>query len=194
MQINNNISFKKRLTANCAVLNNMAKSEPCSIYRILPDEDEDYFKNLRKDDNWQNSVFLEFAISELPILKRDKRYEMYSIENTEGNCLGFAEIQKGRDFVQIENLETAPQFACNKKSKYRYIGETMVAFSAKLAQLFNKSMLKVNPADDAIDFYSGKCGMEYDDDRVICEMPESQYNELLFQNKKHTGSSIEIVA
>jgi hypothetical protein len=194
MQVNfSNISFKKRLAANCAVLNNNAQSEPCSIYRILPDEDEDYFKKLQNDENWQNSDFLEFAISELPMLKHDKRYKMYSIENRNGNCLGFAEIQDGKDFIQIENLETAPKFAHNKKSKYKYIGETLVTFSTKLAQLLNKSILKVNPADEAIGFYSQKCGMEYDDDRVICELPKKQYNDLILQNEKHTGCSLEIV-
>ncbi len=196
MQINHlNLSFKKRLAANCAVLNRNAQSdEPCSIYRILPDEDADYFTKLRKDENWKNSEFLEFAIYELPYLKRDKRYEMYSIENKDGNCLGFAEIEKGKDFVQIQSLETAPKFANSKKSKYRYIGETFVAFSTKIAQLLNKPILRVNPAEDAIDFYSQKCGMDYDEDRVICELHQDQYHDLLSQNVRHTGRSIEIVA
>ena len=61
MKINafsNNISFKKTLAANCAVLNQNGQKENCKIYKIDPYEDENYFKDLKNDD-----IFCVFSAS-----------------------------------------------------------------------------------------------------------------------------------
>ena len=199
MQINsfiNNISFKKRLVANCAVLNNNGQSEQCAIYQISPYEDADYFTKVQKDENWNGSEYLPFIANELPFLKRRNNvFEIYSMEDKNGNCIAFTELHPEKSSIYVDNLETAPKYVNDKKqSALKYIGETFVTFATKLAQGKQKPIVKLNPADTSIDFYTKNCHMDYDDDHVLCTLPQERYNLLINQNQHHTGSELDLVS
>ena len=199
MQINtriSNISFQKKLAANCTVLKSNGRKEPCKIYKLNPNEDSDYFIKLQKKDYWKNANYLEDIIEELPnIGKGFNTNKIYSMENKNGDCIGFAELTNINDSIYIFTLETAPKYVNYKKqSPLKYIGETLLTFVANLAKKSNKNNIKLCPVSDAIGFYSAKCHMDYNNNEMICILPKEKFDTLISQNIVHTGSKINMLS
>lgn len=196
MKINNmnNFSFQKRLIANCAVLKEK-QPEACKIYKMGA-QDQDYFKNLFKEESWQDAYYLE-SIDAMMKYRTLGGRQIYSMEDSNDNCIAFCEVDhECIDSDILEFIEVAPKIASsNGKRKTKYVGETLMSFLMKYALQNGKQMLAVDsPSERAEDFYLKNCGMS---ERTILNrkdfvINEKGINKLLDKNLSHTGSKIEI--
>lgn len=199
MRIGNikNISFQKKLVASCAVLNG-ATSEECSIYKLDSFEDRDYFDNLAKLQKWQLSYFLSGMADKIrddaPYTKRS----IYAIENSKNECLGYCRVDDTYNNISyLTHLEVVPYASHrNEARKSKYVGETLVAFLAKMAKKNNKKSIYVpNMYMPAMNFYLEKCKFLTCDfiNFSSSELTSDRFEALEKQNFKHTGQNISII-
>lgn len=217
-----NLSFQKKLMANANVIKDN-KPCPVAIYKLDKKEDKNYLKNLSKNDkNWQYPFYLdriqkEFEHSFRFRLKNGSKLEFYTLEDKNQNCLGLVEVDNGKKGKQnIAYLEKFP--ADYQKHRYKYIGETLLAFLAK-QQKSAKEPRKIvvdNAMIEAQEFYlKSKFKYMYDGctynqmylPTVDCDesagyngssadkmfLPKYNDDLLLESNKYHTKSEIELV-
>lgn len=185
-----NAQFKKRLKAKCKVLNNNNEQEQCRIYRLEPGTDDSYFKNLRKKPEWESAAFLDYAIFQLP-RKEVFRSDAFVIENEKEECIGFCELSVA-DNGYIEVIETCPKYRNkeeNKESRYKYIGETMLAFLAKQAKETSIENILLTSKESTIDYYK-KLGFKKIGTRTM-RLYKSNYDSLIENNEKNTESKID---
>ena len=192
------ISFKKSLVANCSVLHECQGPLPCSIYRLSEREDSDYFELLPNKKDWENARYLNYLIEDLNALSDFPYFSIYTLENKDGECLGYTEIAENtNDSYEILLLETAPKFI-SKNTKnpkfYKYIGETLIAFLAKKSLKEKKSFLDVEPSVTAEQFYTHNCFFKkpHNNDSPYF-LKRSKYKKIISQNEEHTSSKIRFV-
>ena len=198
--INNFISFKKQLVATGAYLSN-GESRPCFFYQLKGEEDKLYLENVLRTDEWQNVELVDSLTDNMVNFSND---EFYSIEDSKGNCLGATEIYdetiEGMDTKSIHIIETCPKFSTkNEQRNVKYIGESILAFIAKLCKNENKEMIYIPNADtSAKPFYKDKCFFE---EKTVAdeygELPvflmDEAFDDLITQNENHTQEQIEFV-
>lgn len=202
---NNNISFQKTLAARVNVLKNN-EPYPCKIYK-LDKTDKDYFEGLLSSQNNNFPYFLYILNDEFRgFCNDDMLYDatdFFVLEDKKSRCLGFLETSKMENGEKnIDYLEIAKNCADSNSIRHvKYVGETMVAFLAKLIQNTNsKSPYVVGfTIPSARDFYTDNCGFiennSDNDDIFIPELilPEEKMNDLIAQNEGHTKGKIELV-
>ena len=198
--INNFISFKKQLVATGAYLSN-GESKPCFFYQLKGEEDKLYLEKVLRTDEWQNVELVDSLTDNMVNFSND---EFYSIEDSKGNCLGATEIYdetiEGMDTKSIHIIETCPKFSTkNEQRNVKYIGESILAFIAKLCKNENKEMIYIPNADtSAKPFYKDKCFFE---EKTVAdeygELPvflmDEAFDDLITQNENHTQEQIEFV-
>lgn len=194
-----NPSFQKKLVATSNILH-YNKPCPISIYKIERKEDSDYFINLQETPEWFLSTYLnhiesDFKKSNFIDFLKGKKFDFYSMEDKKGNCIGLIEIDNSKKKVQnIEYFETFPSNRFYRD--YQYIGETMLAFLAKLQQSKKKpkEIIVDTPMLDAQPFYK-KAFMKYIDEMMTLDgmyLPKENEELLIKNNEKHTGTKIQM--
>ena len=203
MKINlqNNLSFQKTLVAKTKFKNNTKSNKPqsCKIYVLDDIEDMYYISKLAGKTEWKNANFLfSFRKDLASCISPFTRNAVYVMEMGEKNeCIALAEVNQESSDLKVVLLETSPKYKKslksnkNNKREISYIGETFLAFFAKLAKKNNIDEINLTSVPSAIRFYVDKCGFspcEKGDIRVF--LPKFKYDELIKQNKKHTGGKI----
>lgn len=199
ININNSIiNFGKTLKARTSVLNAKGDSVPCSIYKINPHTDGDYFEKLSNDENWQNSEYVDFLDEEIPYVRETPENEFFVLETNKGECIAISEVtEKPKKYV-LDILETSPICVNDRKhknAKYKYAGETIISFLAKMAAKHKKECIQTEPVISAKKFYTDKCHFsprpDAEDYHVF--LNNKDYNTLIRQNETHTNSKIELL-
>lgn len=198
--LNKQISFSKTLVANCSVLNKNDGPIPCKIYSLNQQEDSDYFEKIPNASDWENAKYLCYLKVDLERFDDFvyKDYSIYALENEEGDCLGYSEISNkylGTD--EVTYLETVPSQAYynRRKSKLKYIGETLLSFMVKKAQKDSKDFVELYPSMASTMFYMKKCFFTpYDDDPDTFYLDKYNFDKLIKNNEQNTNSSIELLA
>ena len=201
MNINfNNISvnFGKTLKAKACVLNDKGLSVPCHIYELDPKKDCDYFENLSQKESWQKAEYIDFLDEEIPYIIDTPEENLYAIETQNGECLGVSTVMYKPHELILNILETAPAFVNDgrhKSTPYRYVGETLIAFLAKMAASSNKEYIQTEPADSAKEFYMKHCHFKPDKDSEDYNvfLRNKSFNRLIKQNEHHTKSKLEVI-
>lgn len=194
----NNIFFQKKLVAKCAVKKG-TQNEQCSIYKLDSIDDIYYFDDIAKTSEWQRPYFLTSIMYRLGNDIASNDYiNYYAIENSDNKCLGYCRVDDSIDkFSSLTHLEVMSDASHNNpERKYKYIGETLVAFLAKKAKCLKKESVKVpNMSMSAMKFYLDKCKFLTRDfiNFSSSELPFERFEELETQNAKHTGQTIEIM-
>ncbi len=192
------INFQKKLIAKAGLLKDN-KPMPCRIYLLERGTDKDYFKT--QGQVWKKAKYLEPVENSLQSRKNNINdvYEssIYAIEDLKGKCLGYCEYDTDdKDKNILITLEVHPRYSVkNEKRKIKYIGETLLAFLAKLTAIENKRKLLIFlPVKSAEQFYEEKCGFKKLKGSVNMEMESKNFDALIAQNKTHTKQAIEILA
>lgn len=191
------IPFQKKLVANCTVIKDNS-AYPCSIYSLSAEEDKNYFKNLEYEKDWIDGDYLSHA--DYLISKKAGQREFYTIEDKDENCLGFCctdLIDKNANRVEV--IETVNRaISGNSKSRYKYIGETLLSFLCKLTDKDTKKQeLQIDsPMSTALDFYVKKCGFKFikTEYETRLALQKEDFSTLTKQNENHTKGKIELVA
>lgn len=188
----NNLSFQKRLIANCKIVDK-GKSVPCQIYELSKRDDVDYFQSLLKDRSWKGQGFVEY-INDIFSHSCCNDAKYYAIENAKNKKLGFCQIyQEPNQYDELEIIEVMPKAAHDNSSRTaKYIGETLITFLVEKAKKEGKKSFVVPVSiPDARDFYKN-CGFErYGDCSFL--MKAKNFDNLINKNIEHTGSAIDFV-
>lgn len=204
-------SFQKKLVAKANVIK---EKQPCpvSIYELTKKEDKDYFESLTVDGKWGLSEFADdiaydFKYSRYLKNFRGKEFNFYSMEDKDGNCLGILEVDNSKKYKQnIKYIEAVPEnskkrekaiFLEKEKLKYKYIGETMLAFLAKQqeSKLIPKQIVVQSPLAQARNFYLNSYFCFDDKEMFLGSMhlPFENQVSLIEDNEKHTQAQIELM-
>ena len=194
--LNAPISFQKSLVAKAAVLKD-GQTKDCGIYLLDNFEDKDYFKGLIEKKEWDGASFLWKMNTN--IICSDDTDKFFVLEDEENKCLGYMQVYERDDFSykKVSFIETCPTCKNDtKKSNIKYVGETMLAFIAKLSEHFDSGTLIVDrPMPRARGFYENKCGFAYRDYGSVDfeALYPTEFNKFIKQNEEHTKSSIELL-
>ena len=197
--LSSQISFKKTLVANCSVIKKEDTSYPCQIFSLDDDGDINYFDNVNNRNDWINSRYLCYLNKDLKTIKDDfdYGYRIYALETNDGDCLGYSEIVKRDDGVdEILFLETVPTqtFLNSHKSKFKYIGETLLSFMVKKSQQEESRQVELQPSILSTAFYRDKCFFIPPEKEVDpYYLTRNSFSKLIKQNEEHTHSSIELI-
>ena len=194
MKLNNTnpLNFQKRLVAK--VKGEKEDSKEYKIYR-LDKKDRNYITDVIND--WQDGMFFMDILDDLESGKDE--YQVFVLEDSKKHCLSYAEIlTKSPYFNQLLFIETKPSLSHkNKERKTKYIGETMIAFLLGLTKATSNS--KNFEVPHAIStsqaFYVDKCKFDYHEgkSRLSVFKPREEFDSLIEQNEKHTGSKIKFI-
>ncbi len=187
-----NVSFQKKLVAYANVIKNK-QPYPCTIFKLEKGTDSDYFT--KQGQIWKKAKYLQPVEAELEgdfcnLHTGDS--EIFVLENPNGKCLGYCHqdtLNKGNEVI---TLEVHPRYRYeNKERTIKYIGETLLAFLAKLSQQQKKSTLKIDHATkNSRPFYTKKCGFNNENSP---ELDKGSFNALIKQNEKHTKGKIAFI-
>lgn len=201
MKINNisnsniSLSFQKILKAHAAVLKE-GKTTPVDIYQLDGSEiDKNIFFRAMCSPFWDDNHYLLDVLSHYTTFGKDSSCEFYSIENEDGDMLCICEAFNQDTNKELAYLETAPQHSTlNKDRKYRYIGETMLAFLSYLCKKDGKDLWVSSVADrpQTRNFYYSLCHMSQpDSDEAI--LKRRNLKRLIKGNEEHVKSKIDII-
>ena len=205
MQINkiqSNLSFKKALQARCTVVTNDKELIPCSIYRLEPDKDKNYFSDIKNVKDWQGAQHFDMIAINNKFLKKNSPFSIYTMESQKGVCLGVAEVCDFDEELEILSMETAPALSSHKnktKSGLKYVGENFVAFFAQLAKKNFKAGVNIEADSSAIRYYTDKCDFynylnnpEIEGEPLKLSLPKYHFPDFLEKNKRHTKTGVSL--
>ena len=198
-KLSNKISFSKTLVANCSVIKKDDTPYPCHIFSLDDDSDINYFDNVNNKQDWNNARYLRCLKQDLKTIKDDiaDGYRIYSLETMDGDCLGYSEVVKRDNSVdEVLFLETVPTqtFLNSHKSKFKYIGETLLSFMVKKSQQEESRQVELQPSILSTAFYRDKCFFIPPEKEVDpYYLTRNSFSKLIKQNEEHTHSSIELI-
>ena len=193
------VSFKKTLVANCSIIKKEDIPYPCRIFSLDENSDIDYFDNVNNKPDWNNARYLCYLKEDLKTIEEDidYGYRIYSLEGPDGDCFAYSEVVKKDDGIdEVLFLETVPTqtFLNAHKSKFKYIGETLLSFMVKKSQEEKSRRIELHPSILSTAFYRDKCFFVPPKKEVdpyhLCR---NHFSKLIQQNEEHTLSSIELI-
>lgn len=195
LQSLNNLSFQKLLVANCN-LRNSRGLVPCSIYQLNSNEDSNYLVDIMcNDTNWTYPTYFEHFHKNMPSSYNEK-FKIYAVENNSTKrCLALAQTSDENnninlDYIVVNDKDRRPN---RRRSSQEYIGETLLAYLAKLAQKTHKNAVFVPCVSVyATNFYK-KCNFEVKKGSAIQKTNSDEAQELISQNEIHNYSKINLV-
>ncbi len=194
MQINstNNLNFQKKLVATAHV-GTKYNPQPVEIYHMNEKSDADELKKKLTTSEWQDAHYTKEIVH---FFKRDYNYSNYYVIEAGDEIINFADTYNNENGLLINFLETAPKYAkdSGRERLYKYAGETMLSFLAKLAKEENKDeiYLEYRNVKSTRDFYFSQCGFMPEDGNIAV-LGRCVFDDLIEQNENHTGSSINLV-
>ena len=203
MKINsiNNVNFEKRRVAKAKI---GQKDNPKKVKIFLMDKAEDYYELFDKLNmpDWKSgcyeTAFLHSFACEY-VTESFPKSDFFVMENNKGEIVTFANIthnctKKSRD-AYLNLLETSPAFKTFSQGerKYRYAGETMIAFLVNLAKKYKEKYIELTYDDDAKDFYRKHCNFDVDEVNGTAKLSQDSYDKILKSNAKHINNSLRIL-
>lgn len=195
-----NLSFKKELQAKCSVVTNEGKHIPCSIYKLEPGKDKNYFSEIKNRKDWNGAQHFDMVVMNNSFLKKNSPFSIYTMESQKGHCIGYAEACDFDEELEILSMESAPALTSHKnksKSGVKYIGENFVSFFVNLAKKKLKVAVNIEASPSSVSYYTDKCNFqnylnnpEIEDEPLKLSLPKYQFSEFLDKNKKHTKSGV----
>lgn len=191
----NNISFQKKLSAKCNIIEN-GKPKKANIYQLEKGVDDDYFRDAKRNASWQSSYYLAEVEADFDKFGNKDWSHFCVMEDEQGDLLGYCEFIKYEISKNgyLETIETAPVDSIyNKKRKTKYVGETMLAYLVLLCKKENVDfeIMEIAQRQRTRDFYYKNCHLEkIDDNRAL--LRKENFDKFIAQNEAHTGSKIEL--
>ena len=186
------VSFGRKIPiAECKVKDiKSGRYVPVKMYEFdcTEQSDIDEVKNLPS-----NFYFYKTAIAtEMETKKRAKeKYSIdtgvshYVMQSRNGEILGIACVRNNEETYGVKFIQTT------QNSTHKYIGQTMLATMAKLALDDNRKKFEIFfPTDEAMDFYTKKCGFKKGDSYRNLEMYQKDMKKFIFRTQLKTHAPI----
>ena len=161
MQVNS-ISFGKKIPiAKAQILrNNKNKFIPVYFNEYDCQDKDDIIKISKLKDNWLFKEIILYGMGKknrAPLYPANENTHFYTLEKENGKIIGICETFHDSDNININFIET------NKKNKYKYSGQLMLATIAKnIINKNGKNLYIKNPSKNAYTFYTDACGFVKD--------------------------------
>ncbi len=196
MQINsfNNLNFQKKLVAT-AHIGDSYNPQSVEIYHMDKESDFDELKEKFSANEWEDAFYSKRIMH---FFKKDCNQDRYYVIEAGDEIINYADTyhDEDSDAVVINFLETAPKYAKDSGHDrlFKYAGETMLSFLAKVAQESDISKIKLEYRDvkSTRDFYFSQCGfLPAGVNRAV--LYKHRFNDLIEQNEYHTGNNINLL-
>ncbi len=193
----NKIAFQKKLAATCSI-GQIGSSKKAFIYELDKPEDRIELYKIYYDKKWQYNNYLNEITEEYEKPRKNNQEKYFIIEDKDKSVLCISVLNTSdKEENILEYIETAPTLSCyNRNSRpIKFIGETMIAFLAKLTKRERKNLfvLEIAPRPLTRKFYFEHCGFNPAPENNAI-MPNETLDTLISMNERHTGSKIEIIA
>jgi len=172
------INFGKKIPiAQCQIQDRTTKNPTsATIYEYDCKDSSDYW------DLYRISKEQEWVFADIIATKADDKYNgsypderIYALEDKSGKTVGLCNFRENKDKIEVQYIDS------KSSRKYKYIGQTMLAFLAQKALYENKKELRINNASTlAFKFYK-KCCFKYD----WSELSNGQSDFYLKREKLH---------
>lgn len=197
MKINTeNLSFQKKLVAKCKI-GNAGQNQKVSIYELDKKKDIMELHKAYLSSLWDDNFYLEEYTDEFEKPDKNPEDKFYIIKDEAGDVICISLLNKQNPSENaIEYIETAPKVSCynNIDRPIKFIGETMLAFLAKMTRKEGKNLSIKEIADRPLtkNFYFKHCHFtpRGDNDAI---MPNDRLKDLENMNKQHTGKKVKIL-
>jgi len=193
MKINNmqSVSFQKKLIGLGAI-----KQEDISkvVKFFQLDEVSDILdlKKARKTPNWFGNFYLNDVVKGNGYYIQ--KFDVFTMEDEAQNILGFSVLERSGPRTELAIIETAPKLSCyQEKRTTKYIGETMMAFIAKLSG--NKDIVVTDIAQrpKTKNFYFSQCRFSKILFSESAILKRRNFKKLINANETHTGKKVELI-
>ena len=109
----------------------------------------------------------------------------YVMQDNKGVVLGIASVKVQDSVNGVKFIQTS------QNRTHKYIGQTMLASLSKIALNDGKEKFEICfPADDAISFYTNKCGFKHGKSFYHLEMSPKDMKKFVFKTQLKTHSPI----
>lgn len=186
------VSFGRKIpVAECKVKDiKTGKFIPVKMYEYdcTEQSDIDEVENLPS-----NFYFYKTAVAREMETKKKAR-EKYSIDTgishyimqTNNNeTLGIASVRNNEETYSVKFIQTTQNLT------HKYIGQTMLASMAKIALNDNRKIFEISfPTDDAMGFYTHKCGFKHGNSYRNLIMSPKDMKKFIFRTQLKTHAPI----
>lgn len=196
------LSFKKVLQARCSVITNQKEQIPCSIYKLEPVKDKNYFSEIKNKKDWEGAQHFEMVAMNNTFLKKNSPFSIYTMESKNGHCIGYAEVCDFDEELEILSMEAAPSLTSHKnktKSGIKYIGENFISFFAQLAKKKFKIGLNIEADSSSTRYFTDKynfhnylCNPDIEGETLKLSLQKHEFPALLEKNKQHTKTGVTL--
>lgn len=189
-----NINFQKKLVAKT----NVCKAnglKPVEIYQLDSISDAKELTKTLNSPDWEENDYLEVVVNNFrELLACAKIYEIVDPDTEEmlSYCVYDFGGEKKLDFIETMRKHSIYNYGSNRE--YKYLGETMLAFLAKMC-LKRGDDLKVGGVKDNIrtkNFYFKHCKFDKVGKRGAVLRYEN-LDKLIAQNEQNTKTKIRLV-
>ena len=109
----------------------------------------------------------------------------YVMQDNNGDILGIASVRNDEETYAVKFIQTT------QNSTHKYIGQTMLASMAKIALIDNRKVFEIYfPTDEAMGFYTHKCGFKHGDSYRNLVMLPKDMKKFIFKTQLKTHAPI----
>ena len=185
------ISFGKKIpVVTCKVKDLSSKKfVPVKMYEYdcREQSDIDEVKNLPVPFSYKTAIATEMETKKIAREKYsiDTGISHYIIESEQGIPLGIASVKNNEESYGVKFIQTSQNLT------HKYVGQAMLASIAQIALNDNRKNFEIYfPTDDAMGFYTHKCGFKHCDSYRNLEMFEKDMKKFIFRTQLKTRAPI----
>ena len=193
MRINNtqNINFQKKLIGLGAVKQEDI-SKAVKFFQLDELSDMHDLKQARKSVDWFGNYYLNDVVNGKGY--HIQKYDVFTMEDEAQNILGFSIIDRNGSQTILDTIETAPRLSCyREKRPMKYIGETMMAFIAKLSGEKDVTVRDIAQRPKTKNFYFSQCRFSKNIFSDGATLRRRNFKKLINANEAHTGKEVELI-
>ena len=193
MRINNtqSVNFQKKLIGLGAIRQEDI-SKTVKFFQLDDVSDMLDLKKARKTSNWFGNFYLNDVVSGDGY--HIQKYDVFTMEDDAQNILGFSVLERSGPKTQLAIIETAPKLSCyQEKRSIKYIGETMMAFIAKLSGNKDVVVTDIAQRPKTKNFYFSQCKFSKIPFSESAILKRRNFSKLIKKNEAHTGRKIELI-
>ncbi len=185
------ISFGKKIpVVSCKVKNNnTGKFEPAKLYEYDCKDTTDLEEFAKLPDYWGFKYAILSGMCEKKVYSDkhnlDTGVSYYVLKDKNEDTLGICSVKNDCDDFGVKLIQTTPA------KTHKYVGQAMLASLAILGLNDNRNKFEIRyPTDEAMFFYTDKCGFKKGESKYHLEMDRKGMKKLVRNVQARTRSQI----
>ena len=185
------VSFGRKIpVAECKVKDiQSGRYVPVKMYEFdcTEQSDIDEVKNLPSLFDYKTAIVTDMETKKQAKQKYslDTCVSHYIMQTKEGETLGIASVRDNEEAYGVKFIQTS------QHTTHKYIGQAMLASLARIALNDKKEKFEICfPTDEAMGFYTHKCGFKQGDSYYYLEMLPKDMKKFIFKTQIKTHAHI----